>query len=215
MFQPVVLASFGVALPLSDLPSLMVLDRVEPFEVGDVVNDSIYLRVCNDDTCFAPAGHTVVQAMLASSYEWWATRGARYTTEKDAVGEVALAQLGKQIPGLVPSTVRMVDIATPLTFWTSARSWRGAYEGWLPSSESFFGQVRKTLPGAAPLRHGRPVGRAGRRRPHGTAQRTAGRAAAVHRAGRAVPPPAYRGHDLTGVCGGAPARRALRAGSWT
>lgn len=147
MFQPVVLASFGVALPLSDLPSLMVLDRVEPFEVGDVVNDSIYLRVCNDDTCFAPAGHTVVQAMLASSYEWWATRGARYTTEKDAVGEVALVQLGKQIPGLVPATVRMVDIATPLTFWTSARSWRGAYEGWLPSSESFFGQVRKTLPG--------------------------------------------------------------------
>ncbi|HZJ54917.1 MAG TPA: NAD(P)/FAD-dependent oxidoreductase [Myxococcaceae bacterium] len=147
MFQPVVLASFGVALPLSDLPSLMVLDRVEPFEVGDVVNDSIYLRVGNDDTCFAPAGHTVVQTMLASSYEWWATRGARYTAEKDAVADVALSQLGKQIPGLVPATVRMVDIATPLTFWTSARAWRGAYEGWLPNAESFFGQVRKTLPG--------------------------------------------------------------------
>ena len=147
MFQPVVLASFGVALPLSDLPSLMVLDRVEPFEIGDVVNDSIYVRVCNDDTSFAPAGHTVVQAMLASSYEWWATRGSRYTAEKDGVGDLALAQLGKQIPGLIPAQVRMVDIATPLTFWSSARSWRGAYEGWLPSSEAFFGQVRKTLPG--------------------------------------------------------------------
>ncbi len=145
-FQPVVLASFGIALPLSDLPSLMVLDRVEPFEVGDVVNDALYVRVCNDDTSFAPAGHTVIQAMLGSNYEWWATRGARYTAEKDNVGDVAVAQLAKQIPGLA-GAVRMVDIATPLTFWSSARAWRGAYEGWLPSSESFFGQVRKTLPG--------------------------------------------------------------------
>ncbi len=145
-FRPVVLASFGVALPLSDLPSLMVLDRVEPFEVGDVVNDSFYVRVCNDDTSFAPAGHTVIQATLESRYEWWATRGSHYTAEKDRVGDVVLHQLGKQIPGLGPA-VRMVDVATPLTFWTSARAWRGAYEGWLPSSESFFGQVKKTLPG--------------------------------------------------------------------
>lgn len=145
-FQPVVLASFGVALPLSDLPSLMVVDRVAPFEVGDVVNDSLYLRICNDDTHFAPAGHTVVQAMLGSDYDWWATRGARYTAEKDHVAEVALKQIATQIPGLAAS-VRMVDVATPLTFWTSARAWRGAYEGWLPSSETFFGQVKKTLPG--------------------------------------------------------------------
>lgn len=146
MFQPIVLASFGVALPLSDLPSLLLIDRVDPFEVGDVVNDSLYVRVCNDDTSFAPAGHTVVQAMLESSYDWWATRGARYSTEKDAVADVALRQLTRQIPGLAPA-VRVVDVATPLTFWSSARAWRGAYEGWVPSSESFFGQVRKTLPG--------------------------------------------------------------------
>jgi phytoene dehydrogenase-like protein len=146
MFDPVVLASFGVALPLSDLPSLMLVDRVEPFEVGDVVNDAIHLRVCNDDTSFAPAGHTVVQATLRSSYDWWATRGARYATEKDAIGEVALEQVARQIPGIAQA-VRVKDVATPLTFWTSARSWRGAYEGWLPTSETFFGHVRKTLPG--------------------------------------------------------------------
>ena len=94
----------------------------------------------------APVGHTVVQAMLPSSYDWWATRGARYATEKDAVGEVALAQLGQADPGLA-SAVRVVDVATPLTFWSSARAWRGAYEGWVPSSETFFGHVKKTLPG--------------------------------------------------------------------
>jgi phytoene dehydrogenase-like protein len=41
----------------------------------------------------------------------------------------------------------MTDVATPLTFWRNARSWRGAFEGWLPTPESFFGQVDKTLPG--------------------------------------------------------------------
>ena len=40
----------------------------------------------------------------------------------------------------------MVDIATPLTFWRSARSWRGAFEGWLPTSEAFK-HVPKQLPG--------------------------------------------------------------------
>src|SRR6516165_7503656 len=119
---PMVLASFGVAQPLSDLPSLLVVDRVEPFEIGDVVNDTLRLRICNDDTCFAPAGHTVVQAMLESSYDWWATRGARYSTEKDAVAEIALTQIARQFP-IVSGAVRVVDVATPLTFWTSARSW--------------------------------------------------------------------------------------------
>jgi len=142
---PMVMASFGVAQPLSDLPSLLVIDRVDPFEIGDMVNDTLRLRICNDDTCFAPAGHTVVQAMLGSSYDWWATRGARYSTEKDAAGEIALSQIARQIPA-VAGAVRMVDVATPLTFWTSARSWRGAYEGWMPTGEMFLGPSRKTLP---------------------------------------------------------------------
>jgi phytoene dehydrogenase-like protein len=41
----------------------------------------------------------------------------------------------------------MTDVATPLTYWNMARSWRGAYEGWIPNSGSFFGQVDKRLTG--------------------------------------------------------------------
>jgi phytoene dehydrogenase-like protein len=40
-------------------------------------------------------------------------------------------------------------VVTPLTFWNLARSWRGAYEGWMPSAEAFFGHVQKTLDGLA------------------------------------------------------------------
>ena len=42
--------------------------------------------------------------------------------------------------------VQMVDLATPLTFWRNARSWRGAFEGWIPTSNAFK-HVPKELPG--------------------------------------------------------------------
>ncbi len=41
----------------------------------------------------------------------------------------------------------MIDVATPLTYWGMARAWRGAFEGWMPSGESLFGHVNKTLAG--------------------------------------------------------------------
>jgi phytoene dehydrogenase-like protein len=41
----------------------------------------------------------------------------------------------------------MTDLATPLTYWRNARSWRGAFEGWLPTTDNFMHHVPKTLPG--------------------------------------------------------------------
>ena len=43
--------------------------------------------------------------------------------------------------------VDMIDVATPLTVWRAARSWRGAYEGWLPTPDNFFTHVPKAIPG--------------------------------------------------------------------
>jgi phytoene dehydrogenase-like protein len=38
-------------------------------------------------------------------------------------------------------------MATPLTYWHTARSWRGAYEGWTPSADAMFSHVKKKLGG--------------------------------------------------------------------
>jgi phytoene dehydrogenase-like protein len=150
LFDPIVLASFGVEMPLANVPSMQLIDGIEPMDVGGVRNEHFSLRVCNDDPAFAPPGHTVVQVTLRTSYEWWATRGSRYSTEKDAVGQLALARLDQRFPGL-RAAVRMVDVVTPLTYWNMARSWRGAYEGWTPSADSFFGHTKKTLSGLTGL----------------------------------------------------------------
>jgi phytoene dehydrogenase-like protein len=122
------------------------VDRIAPFEVGGARNEHLYLRVCNDDPALAPPGHAVVQAMLGTSYTWWATRGDKYEVAKDEAARVALEQIERIVPGIA-AHVRMTDVATPLTYWQKTRSWRGAYEGWMPSDVSMFGHVKKTLAG--------------------------------------------------------------------
>jgi phytoene dehydrogenase-like protein len=146
MFPPTVLASFGVGAPLGDVPSMLVVDGLPPFEVGGRKSDRLYLRICNDDASLAPPGHSVVQALVETDYTWWATRGADYGDAKDGAARVVLDQVERAIPG-VRDFVRMTDVVTPLTFWRHARSWRGAYEGWLPSADALFGHIRKKLAG--------------------------------------------------------------------
>jgi phytoene dehydrogenase-like protein len=146
MFQPVVLASYGVATPLTGVPSSLLIDHVEPITVGGVRNEHLYVRIYNEDESFAPPGHTVVQAMLETDYTHWAKTGSQYNAEKDSLGALVLKRLDRHLPGM-REAAQVSDLATPLTFWNAARSWRGAYEGWLPTPDAMFGHVKKVLPG--------------------------------------------------------------------
>ena len=146
LFPPLVLASFGVAAPLAAAPPLLIVDGLTPFSVGGIESDRLTLRVGNDEPSLAPEGHTLVQALLTTDYSFWATRGVGYQTAKEDIAHLALTQIERVIPG-VSEHVRMTDVATPLTYWRQARSWQGAYEGWLPTPETMFGHVRKKLAG--------------------------------------------------------------------
>jgi phytoene desaturase len=150
LFDPIVLVSFGVANAFSYAPSTLIVDHVEPFYVGGRHNDGLYVRVYNDEPSVAPAGHTVVQAMLPTHYDWWASRGTEHDHDTKAVAELVLTRLEPHLPG-IQQAVELVDVATPLTYWNTARSWRGAYEGWIPSPEAFFGHISKKLPGLSGL----------------------------------------------------------------
>lgn len=145
MFQPIVLASFGVAQSFDTQPSTLLVDGIDPLTLGGYQNEHLYLRIYNEDPSFAPPGHTVVQAMLSTEYDWWATRGAQYQREKDLAADRVLTCLNRYLPGMKAGT-QMVDLATPLTYWRTARSWRGAFEGWIPTSNAFK-HVPKELPG--------------------------------------------------------------------
>lgn len=146
MFQPIVLLSYGVAQANPKAPETTIIDNIKPLRVGGFDNEHLYVRVYQAEDGFAPPGHSVVQLMLSTDYDWWATRGDRYEQEKDALALAALERLEDHFHGITHA-VRMVDVATPLTYWRQARSWRGAFEGWVPTAEAFFGHVPKALPG--------------------------------------------------------------------
>jgi phytoene desaturase len=147
LFPPIVLASFGIALPLRELPQMLVIDNVSPFELGGVRNSRLSLRICNEGDGFAPPGHSVVQAIGRTDYGWWARLGARHVAEKERAGHILLEAIERCLPG-VEAACRMTDVATPLGYWTTARSWRGAYEGWMPSSGSLLASsLPHRLPG--------------------------------------------------------------------
>lgn len=145
MFEPILLASYGVERAFEDQPSTLLLDGIQPLAVGNRLNDWLHVRLYNDDPSFAPKGHTVVQSLVPTNYDWWATRGTRYQHERDQAAGDVLTCLDRYLPGVKAATV-MTDIATPLTFWRSARSWRGAYEGWMPTPDTFK-HIPKQLPG--------------------------------------------------------------------
>jgi phytoene desaturase len=146
MFSPILLVSYGVDRPMSDVPGTLVLDGMPTLRVGGREDAGLTVRIFNDEPAVAPPGHTVVQVQAQTDYAFWATRGTGYGAAKEAAAATLLSSLEPVLPGLRQS-VRMTDVATPLTFWRNARSWRGAFEGWLPTPESFFGHVDKTLPG--------------------------------------------------------------------
>jgi phytoene dehydrogenase-like protein len=123
----------------------LILKQRRPLVTGDVARDRLYLRIFNDSAAFAPPGHTVIQAMLTTSYDFWARQGTRYQREKQRVADEVLERVAVRLPEIA-GRVRMIDVATPLTFWRYARSWRGAYEGWLPTPKTLRARVPKRFP---------------------------------------------------------------------
>jgi phytoene dehydrogenase-like protein len=66
--------------------------------------------------------------------------------EKERIADDAIGALDKRFPGFA-SKVEMRDVATPMTWVRYTGNWRGSYEGWMFSAESFTTSMRKTLPG--------------------------------------------------------------------
>ncbi|MEZ4451275.1 MAG: NAD(P)/FAD-dependent oxidoreductase [Nannocystaceae bacterium] len=146
LFDPIVLASWGVARSLADAPQTLSVSEVDGRVLGGRAVDRFTVRVYNDEPSIAPPGHTVVQMLVNTDYEWWATRGVRYGDAKAEFARAALELLDPHFPGIADD-VRMTDVATPITYWRSARTWRGAFEGWMPSADNFRTHVAKSLPG--------------------------------------------------------------------
>ncbi len=153
-FPPLVHVALGVNRRFDDVPSSAQGTTImlqEPVILGRREQSHIRVRIYNFDPTLAPAEKTLLTIMFRTDYEYWRDlRGndLQYKAEKEKIAETLIAILDKRFPGLA-GQVEMRDVATPTTFVRYTGNWRGSFQGWQVTPETWsFGKImRRTLPG--------------------------------------------------------------------
>lgn len=151
-FPPLIHVALGVNRTFEELPPSaggLYWQLAEPVRIADQERDWLGVHVYNFDPTLAPPGKTVMNVLLLSDYDYWKTLSedpGRYAAEKEQIADQVVALLDQRFPGLAEQ-VEMRDVATPLTFERYTGNWRGSFEGWLLTPESWSLRMSKTLPG--------------------------------------------------------------------
>lgn len=147
--RPLVMINFGVAREFKGESSLNIIKLERPFTTGNKAIEGITVRIFNYSEGFAPPGKTVVQVMFETDFDWWnelQKDRPGYDAEKKRVAYQVLERLEARYPG-ISSQAEIIDVATPYTWWRYTCNHKGAYQGWLMTSELINARIRKTLPG--------------------------------------------------------------------
>jgi len=151
-FPPLLFASFGVEAPFDDLPSSVFgLDFPlhEPLTIGDRRIERLGVQVYNFDPALAPPGHATLSLMLEADFDYWLALyqdQLKYEAAKEEVLRKIVLGLEQRFAG-ISTKIKMLDLATPVTYYHYTGNYRGSYEGWLPTPLALRTQMRKTLPG--------------------------------------------------------------------
>jgi phytoene dehydrogenase-like protein len=153
IFRPLVQVSLGVARDLSAEPHAITFPLPTPTAIAGEARESLTVRHFGYDPTLAPAGKSVLEVLLDTDYDHWATLArdrAQYDSEKERIASAIVHALDRRFPGLAQD-VEALDVATPMTWERITGNWRGAYEAWLPTrgnlKASLFGGIPPTLPG--------------------------------------------------------------------
>ena len=99
------------------------------------------------DRTMAPAGKTAMILRYESPYELWEGMPETiYKKEKKQIRQDAIRLLEREYPG-IGGDIDVCDVATPLTDIRNTGVYRGAYEGFLPTSRNIRTSLPMTLPG--------------------------------------------------------------------
>jgi phytoene dehydrogenase-like protein len=152
LFEPLVHIGLGVADPVKEIPATISgfsFQLKTPITVAGKEHNRLGVLNYSFDPAMAPEGKTVLKVSFNTDYDYWEKlyqEPTRYKAEKERIADDVIAALNKRFPGLA-SKVEMRDVATPMTWVRYTGNWRGSYEGWQFSAESFTGSMKKTLPG--------------------------------------------------------------------
>lgn len=131
------------------------IELENPIVIGASTVRWLHIKLHRADSGLAPAGCTVVSAVLPCEIEHWeALHGDRskYLAEKNRVRDAVVDALDRRWPGF-RSRVEESDAASPLTYRRYAGTWRGSFMTWslTPATMAKFRLIPKTLPGLESL----------------------------------------------------------------
>jgi phytoene dehydrogenase-like protein len=142
LFKPIVQVSFGISRPIeSEFHTYQVIAPGQ--SIGRTILAAGYgVSNYNHDPEITPMGKCVMKLLFDSPIELWEDlKGEEYRAEKEKIAADATAKLEELYPA-TKGNIEVVDVATPLTDIRYTGVWRGAYEGFLPTSKN----MTKTLP---------------------------------------------------------------------
>ena len=147
LFTPIVQISFGISKEIkSEFPVAIwlvkeqIIGRTRTANGYSIMNYSF-------DTTMAPKGKTVIIIRFDSPWDLWKDLSpGEYNAEKEQIEKDARNLFEKHFPG-TSEYVEVVDVATPVTDVSYTGVWKGAYEGFMPSSKNLMDNINPALPG--------------------------------------------------------------------
>lgn len=138
--------NLGVDVDLSSEDKRLVVKLDNPIDLGCGPNRYLYLTNYTFDPTLAPAGKSVLSAMVYSSYEYWGSptgKKERYREKKEQLAEKLTRAAVKRFPA-IKDKIEVTDVVTPLTYNRYTAVWKGAYMAWIvPPSAGRFNIPRK------------------------------------------------------------------------
>jgi phytoene dehydrogenase-like protein len=136
LFKPIVQVSFGINKTIdSRFHTIQVMAPGQT--IGSTALKGGYgVSNYNHDPEITPEGKCVMKMLFDSPFELWEhMEGEDYRREKGRIANDACRLLEKLYPE-VKGHIDVVDVATPLTGIRYTGVWKGAYEGFLPTSKN-------------------------------------------------------------------------------
>ena len=147
LFKPIVQVSFGISRHIeSEFHTYQVIAPGET--IGRTTLATGYgVSNYNHDPEITPEGKCVMKMLFDSPIELWEDlKEEEYSAEKQKIASDAMEKLEKLYPD-VKGCIEVVVVATPLTNIRYTGVWRGAYEGFLPTSKNMTKTLSNKLKG--------------------------------------------------------------------
>ncbi len=147
LFNPIVQVSFGIDRTIEcQYHTYQVI--APDAKIGSTLLKGGYgVSNYNHDPEITPEGKCVMKMIFDSPIELWeGLDGEAYQKEKERIVQDASEKLEQLYPD-VKGHIEVVDVATPLTGIRYTGVWKGAYEGFQPTSKNFSKSLKMTLKG--------------------------------------------------------------------